>query len=130
MSTFWWIVIIIGIIWFFTSQRSKDQAVRAYSTIDEAKPWFQLEGIDPKSVMFSAYNDPDLLVIKGATLLIGVGKCFSSKVGFAIEVKPGLGVIQSYVFDNPNTASHHKILTAKVKARGEPLIEAAPSMGL
>jgi hypothetical protein len=128
MSSFWWIVIIIAIIWFFMSQRSKDNAVKAYSTADEANSWFLSEGIDPKSVMFSAYTDPDLLVIQDTTLLIGVGKDSIGKVGFAIEVKRGFGVVQSHVFENPNTASHHRMVTQKAKAMGMPLIEMAPSL--
>ena len=78
--------------------------------------------------MFSAYTDPDLLVIQDTTLLIGVGKDSIGKVGFAIEVKRGFGVVQSHVFENPNTASHHRMVTQKAKAMGMPLIEMAPSL--
>ncbi|WP_396621332.1 hypothetical protein [Marinobacter sp. W-8] len=107
---------------------SKDKAVRSYNASDEAAPWFQSHGINPDSVMFSTYEDPDLTVIPNAVLLVGQGSSISGETGFAIEILPGVGVVQAHLFHRPGHASHHKTIAAKAKALGIPFIEVAQTM--
>jgi hypothetical protein len=54
--------VILGFVLF---ARSKKKAVTAFSAFDEAKPWFVSQGIDPKSAMFSSYQDAQLSRVAG-----------------------------------------------------------------
>lgn len=128
MSIFWWVAIAIAVIWFVSSLCSKSKAHRSFAASDDADPWFESQRIDPESVMFSSYEDPQLSRVPGSTVLCGYGKGPEGGVGFAIEVISGRGVVASEVIQPSGIASHHRTASIQAKASGRPLLDVLVEM--
>jgi hypothetical protein len=87
--------VLVLVLWFCFSMRSKRKAISAFNISGEAESWFRNEGIRSSSVKFSMYDDPELAKNPGASVIVGVGdKTDGSHVGFALEVIPGSGVVE------------------------------------
>ncbi len=114
MSRFWW---------------GKAKAVQAFSTFDEANPWFLKQGINSDSVTFDTYNEPSLARNPGAIVLAGVGKDDQgNRVGFALEVVSGKGVVASEILVPDGIATWHKKASMLAKASGQPLLDMLVAM--
>lgn len=124
MSVSWWTVALVAVFWLFFSMRSKAKAVRSFNALDEANAWFLNQGINSDSVRFSVYDDPDLVRNPGATVLVGGGKDAQGKrIGFALEVVSGKGVVASEILIPEGIATWHKTASMQAKVAGQPLID-------
>jgi hypothetical protein len=129
MSAFWWIVLAVAVLAFVLFARSKKNTVAAFSALDEAASWFASQGIDPKSVMFSSYQEAQLARVAGATVLVGNGTTRQgADVGFAIEVVPGRGVVASELLNPSGIATHHKTAAMEAKMSRRPLLTVLTAM--
>lgn len=132
MSTLWWIVIVIAIVvlWFILSLHSKSKTARSFNALDEAAPWFRAQGIDTGSVGFSTYEDPRLARVPGATVLVGYGKTTAGDTGFAIEVIPNRGVVDSELIEPSGIASHHRTASMQAEMSGQHLLDVLAAMAV
>ena len=129
MSGFWWGVAIVAVLWLFFSMRSRTKAVRSFNAFDEADPWFLNHGINSDSVRFSAYDEPGLARNLGATVIVGGGKdAQGERVGFALEVVSGKGVVASEILVPEGIATWHKTASMQAKVSGQPLIDVLVAM--
>ncbi len=129
MSSFWWGVVIVAALWLFFSMRSKSKAIRSFSALDEADPWFLKNNISSGSAVFSVYEEPGLARNAGATVIVGEGKnAQGESVGFALEVLSGKGVVASELLVPYGIASHHKTASLKAKMSGQPLLDVLVAM--
>jgi hypothetical protein len=129
MSVFWWGVAIVAVLWLFFSMRSRAKAVRSFNAFDEADSWFLNHGISSDSVRFSAYDEPGLARNLGATVIVGVGKdARNERVGFALEVVSGKGVVDSEILVSEGIATWHKTASMQAKMSGQPLIDVLVAM--
>ena len=113
----------ILVIWYLYTLKSKSKSNKAFNILDEAEPWLKNQEIILSSVKFSSYSDPYLIKNNGATLLVAMGeKNNGERVGFAVEVKQGCGVLSSLIIEPEGIASHHKKAAVIAKAEGKFLI--------
>lgn len=123
--------IVVLVIWGFISTRSKAKSYEAFNALDEAENWFAKEGINSSSVSFSAYNDPRLSKHTGATVLVCMGKKMDGeRVGFALEVIKGAGVVDSAYIQPEGIASHHAKAAHMAKMNDKTLIATLQEMAL
>lgn len=107
----------------------KAKSHQAFNALDEIKTWLSKQDIDESSVLFSSYDDPKLVKNNGATLLVAVAKKTNGeRMGFAVEVKQGCGVLSSLIIEPEGIASHHKKAAAIAKAEGKYLINVLNQM--
>ncbi len=129
MSGFWWGVAIVAVLWLFFSMRSKTKAIRSFSALDEAAPWFLKNNISSGSAMFSTYEDSVLARNSGATIIVGDGKnAQGESVGFALEVLPGQGVVASEILVPYGIATHHKTASLQARMSDQPLLDVLVAM--
>lgn len=123
--------IVVLALWAFISMKSKTKSHEAFNAFDEAKNWFTQEGIDSSSVNFSAYNDPRLSKHTGATVLVCMGKKRNGeRVGFALEVIRGAGVVDGAYIQPEGIASHHVKAAHIAKMNDKTLIATLQEMAL
>lgn len=123
--------IVVLALWAFISMRSKAKSHEAFNALDEAENWFAKEGINSSSVTFSAYNDPRLSKHAGATVLVCMGKKRNGeRVGFALEIIKGVGVVDSAHIQPEGIASHHVKAAHIAKMNGKTLIATLQEMAL
>ena len=121
--------VIIFFLWSFFSKRKK--TISSFNSIDEAESWFKSEGIDFPTLLFSTYNDPQLVKNTGATVIAGLGKKANGEdVGFVIEVVDGSGVVESAYIEPAGIASHHKKAAFMSKTNGKYLIDTLKEMAV
>jgi len=123
--------VTILIIWYIFTIKSKSKSNNAFNLLDEAEPWLKNQEVILSSVKFSSYSDPYLIKNNGATLLVAMGeKNSGERVGFAVEVKQGCGVLSSLIIEPEGIASHHKKAAAIAKAEGKFLINVLNQMAI
>lgn len=123
--------VTILIIWYLFTLKSKNNSHKAFNFLDEAEPWLKNQEIILSSVKFSSYSDPYLIKNNGATLLVAMGeKNNGERVGFAVEVKQGCGVLSSLIIEPEGIASHHKKAAVIAKAEGKFLINVLNHMAI
>lgn len=121
------VAIIILAAWIFTALRSKTNAQKAFNVRDEAEPWMKKEGIT--HARFSVYEDPLLAEHSGASILVGFGDgAHGNLVGFAVEVKPGLGVVSGARLEPYGVATHHRTASQIAKVNGTHLVKVLQEM--
>ncbi|MDV2483315.1 MULTISPECIES: hypothetical protein [Acinetobacter] len=125
-------VIVILILWAFFSAKSKADSSQAFDAFDEAKFWFDRQGIVKNSVKFNSYTDKYLAKTHGIVIiLVGIGeKVNGEHVGFAIEVKEGQGVVESTLIEPAGIATHDKKAVLIAKQKGKSLIDALQELAL
>lgn len=107
----------------------KTKAVQSFNAFDEANPWFLNQGIRSDSVTFSTYTEPSLTRNSGAIVLAGVGtNAQGDRVGFALEVVPGKGVVASEILVPDGIATWHKKASMLAKVSGQPLLDILVAM--
>jgi len=121
--------VVVLVLWFFFSMRSKTKAYQAFNTLDEAESWFNSEGIKSSSVHFSSYEDPGLAKNTGASVIVGSGdKTDGSHVGFVLEVIPGSGVVEGVYLEPYGIATHHRTASQTARMNGMYLIDVMQEM--
>jgi hypothetical protein len=122
--------IIVLSLWFVFSMRSKKtKAYQAFNTLDEAEVWLTNEGLKAISINFSSYNDPALMKNAGATIVVGSGdKADGSRLGFALEVIEGSGVVEIEYLEPYGIASHHRAASQTAKMEGMYLLDVLQEM--
>lgn len=124
MLEFWMVALIVAALWILFSARSKGKAVRSFAATDAARSWFSDNDIDYSSVLFSTYEDEELARNPGASIIVGSGRNSGGEsVGFALEVLPGSGVVESEMIVPDGIASHHRSASLKAKRSGQPLLD-------
>jgi hypothetical protein len=121
--------VVVLILWFFFSMRSKTKAYQAFDTLDEAEAWFSKEGIKSSSVHFSSYDDSELVKNLGASVIVGSGdKADGSHIGFVLEVISGSGVVESAYLEPYGIATHHRTASQTAKMNGMYLLDVLQEM--
>lgn len=116
--------VVVLVVWYFFSSKSKNNSKQAFNLLDEAETWLHKQAIKPSSVQFSSYNDPNLIKNAGATLLVAIGKrTYGDRVGFAVEIKPGCGVLSSLIIEPEGIASQHNRAASIAKMEDKYLID-------
>jgi hypothetical protein len=129
MSLFLCGIVVVGVIWFFSSVNSQEKAVSAFSAFDEAGSWFRENKINSDSVNFGAYEQSGLAINYGATILAGTGKKTNGdNIGFVIEVITGRGVVLGEFIEPYGVATWHKNASMQAKIAGKPLVEVLLAM--
>jgi hypothetical protein len=129
MSFFLCGLVVLGVIWFFSSMKSQEKAASAFSAFDEAESWFRENQINLDSVNFAAYEQSELAINYGATILAGTGKKINGdKIGFVIEVIIGRGVVLGEFIEPYGVATWHKNASMQAKIAGKPLVEVLQAM--
>lgn len=129
MSEFIIGAVVVLVLWFFFSTRSKIKMHQVFNALDEADSWFTNQGIKSSSVRFSSYEDPGLAKNAGATVIVGSGnKVDGSRVGFVIEVVGGSGVVESSLIEPSGIATHHRTASHTARMNGMSLIEVLEEM--
>ena len=125
-------VIIVLILWAFFSAKSKANSSQAFDAFDEARFWFDRQGIIKTSIRFNSYTDQYLAKTHGVVIiLVGIGKNANGEhVGFAIEVKEGQGVVESTIIEPAGIASQDKKAAHLAKMEGKYLIDMLNQMAL
>lgn len=124
--------IVVLILWAFFSAKSKADSSHAFDAFDEAKFWFDRQGIDKTSVRFNSYTDKYLAKTYGVVIiLVGIGENNKGEhVGFAIEVKEGQGVVESAIIEPAGIASQDKKAILIAKQKGKSLIDVLQELAL
>lgn len=131
MGEFIAVAVTILIIWYLFNLKSKSKSNKAFNLLDEAEPWLKNQEIILSSVKFSSYSDPYLIKNNGATLLVAMGeKNGGERVGFALEIKQGCGVLSSLIIEPEGIASHHKKAAVIAKTEGKYLINVLNQMAI
>ena len=125
-------------LWFWVLQYtypkifSKKSNAKAFNAFDEAKIWFDRQGIIKTSINFNSYTDKYLAKTHGeVTILVGIGnKVNGEHVGFAIEVKEGQGVVESAIIEPAGIASQDKKAILLANEKGKSLIDALQELAL
>lgn len=100
------------------------KGIFAHQSMDEASDWLRSNGIDESKVHFAVYRDANLARNRGAAILVGTGPGKDGEPrGFALEVKPGQGVVSSELLEPWGTATHHATAARIAKAKGERLLD-------
>ena len=121
--------LIVLVLWYFFSTRSKARSYLAHAFLGEAEPWLNKEDIKPLSVRYEIYKEPQLAKNEGATALVGSGtKTDGSKVGFIVEVVPGAGVVEGVYLEPYIIASQHVSASRLARMRGVSLIDIMQEM--
>lgn len=122
-------VLIVLVIWFFYSIRSKMKAYYAFSLFDEAEPWLTKEGFKISSIYFTVYNDSRLAKHPRAAVIVGEGYKFDGNfVGFVVEVIPGSGVVDGVCIEPSGIVSHHRFASIYAKMYGKSLMDIMQEM--
>lgn len=110
------LVVIMLLFWVFSTKKQMT-AVRSFSAIDAAKPWFQENDLDAGKAKFSSY-------VNGAeTTLVGVTTNSQSKpIGFAVSVDHAIGIVTDKAILSPATALSHKHAAQQSKEIGLPIV--------
>lgn len=124
--------IVVLILWAFFSAKSKTNSSQAFDALDEAKSWFDKQGIVKTSVKFNSYTDKYLAKTHGVVIiLVGIGKKVNGQhVGFAIEVKEGQGVVESAIIEPAGIATQDKKAILIANQKGKSLIDAIQELAL
>lgn len=132
MSGFILGAIVVLILWIFFSAKSKADSSQAFDAFNEAKFWFDRQGIVKTSVRFNSYTDKYLAKTHGVVIiLVGTGKNINGEhVGFAIEVKEGQGVVESAIIEPAGITSQDKKAVFIAKQKGKSLIDALQELAL
>lgn len=121
--------VVVLVLWFFFSMRSKIKAYQAFNTLDEAETWFSSEGIKSSSVHFSSYDDPELSKNPDASVIVGSGdKSDGSHVSFVLEVIQDSGVVESAYLEPYGIAAHHRTASQTAKMNGMYLVDVLQEM--
>lgn len=132
MSGFILGAIVVLILWIFFSAKSKADSSQTFDAFNEAKFWFDRQGIIKNSVNFNSYTDKYLAKTHGMVIiLVGIGKKVNGEhVGFAIEVKEGQGVVESSIIEPAGIASQDKKAILIAKQKGKSLIDVLQELAL
>lgn len=129
MGFFILIAILFGALWLTYSARKVEKEETSFSALDEAEPWFQKNKINSSSVVFSSYNEPALVRHYHANVLVGVGDdSTGNRIGFALEVVAGRGVMESTILIPSGIATWHKDAAMQAKIANIPLIDVLNKM--
>jgi hypothetical protein len=82
----------------FLFSKIKANSSQAFDAFDEARFWFDRQGIIKTSIRFNSYTDQYLAKTHGVVIiLVGIGKNANGEhVGFAIEVKEDKVLLRKY----------------------------------
>lgn len=118
----WWWVLAGIILCLFIFRRAKRS--RAFSLIDDAKPWFDLCGLDFESASFSVHNGAPVRH-KGAVPIVGITRGVDGHVGFVIEVLPGKGVVCGELISTRSVMrAKQRVMQMRLGGVSTPLIDA------
>jgi len=123
MTNFIISTLIVLPLWYFFSSHAKARGLLVHAFLEEAESWLSKKDIKPLSIRCEIYQEPQLAKNEGATVYVGYGsKSNGSKVGFIVEVIPGIGVVKGVYLEPYEIASHHVSASRLARLSGKSLI--------
>jgi LPXTG-motif cell wall-anchored protein len=103
-------------LWLLSRRKKRN----SFALIDDAKPWFELVGLDFSKAMFNVHQGAPVRT-NGAIPIVGLAPNSNGDLqGFVIEVAPGSGVVLGE-FISRRASMQDKVVAQTLKLQRSPV---------